>query len=169
LVRLRREQLPNQPLKIRCSNSQRRTIRLTLDQPSASDPLSEGGGDPLAEDSGSASFGDGKLVKPNVAAMPDLSPQSHLPHGGWMVDQRRMAIVYVPTGHSDPMIKSWLTAATTNATQNAENHFQAMLAPKAMGACTECHKLDQASSYNADEKYLWTHVRAILHNARSPV
>lgn len=119
---------------------------------SNADPLNA---DPLAEGSGSATFGSGSPAKPKVIALPDLSPQTHLPHGGWFVDQRRMAIVYVPVGHSDQIVKSWLTAATSNAAEEESHHFKAMLAPKAMGACTECHKIDHSTGYSVAEEYLW--------------
>lgn len=129
-----------------------------MEDPRPADPLLEGTDDPLADDplaEGTAEFGSSFENKPKVQSFPDLSPQTHLPQGGWMVDQRRMAIVYVPIGHSDTTMKAWLTAASIQATEGAPQHFHDLLAPKAMGACTECHKLDSQSSYDVDKRYLW--------------
>ena len=132
-----------------------------LDDTKQADPLAEGSEEPLAERSeeplaeGSAQFGASPEDKPQVKVLPDLSPQTHLPQGGWMVDQRRMAIVYVPVGHSDTTMKAWLTAASAQATPDGPRHFHDLLAPKAMGACTECHKLDSSTSYDVERKYLW--------------
>lgn len=135
------------------------------------DPLLERPADPLLEDSedplaqGSVEFGGPGKKRAKIEAMPDFSPQTHLPQGGWLVDQRRLAIVYVPVGHADNTVQAWLTAASTRAaeTRAAESqaaetraaHFRDILAPKAMGACTECHRLESTGYAGSDDRYLW--------------
>jgi hypothetical protein len=109
------------------------------------DPLSPAD-DPLNSPDDPLNQGDSSDRDKPTASFPVVSPQTHLPQGGWMVDQRRIAIVYVPNGHSDSTVKAWLTAA---ATMPSENHFSEMLAPKSIGACTECHKLSQDANVGA--------------------
>lgn len=122
------------------------------------DPLLEK--DPLLQDEAKVEFEKGNPTKNESTRLPAMSPQTHLPHGGWMIDQRRLAIIYVPTGHSDLTLKSWLAAASTQAATDASPHFSDMLAPKGMGTCTECHKLrhqknEHPIDYNFHNDQLW--------------
>lgn len=130
------------------------------------DPLLESNSDPLAEPQGGATFGSEAGARATPQELPNFTPQTHLPRGGWMIDQRRIAIVYVPNGHSDTTAKAWLTAASRNAAEDGPKYFHDLLQPKAIGACTECHKLDHQSSSHVDDKYLW-HARESDPSQRS--
>ena len=124
----------------------------------AADPLNPAA-DPLNPADDPLNQGDSSDRNKPAASFPVVSPQTHLPQGGWMVDPRRIAIVYVPNGHSDNTVKAWLTAAATQPSgQLGENHFSEMLAPKSIGACTECHKLSQGANVcalNLADATLW--------------
>ncbi len=122
------------------------------------DPLLEN--DPLLGNKAKVEFEEGDPAKSESMRLPAMSPQTHLPHGGWMIDQRRLAIIYVPTGHSDPTLKTWLTAASSQNGPDASPHFSDVLAPKGMGTCTECHKLEYQNSghpmnYDLHDDLLW--------------
>ncbi|MCE3018532.1 MAG: hypothetical protein ACK56W_01435 [Pirellula sp.] len=46
--------------------------------------------------------------QPNVGKDKPIKPWDHLPYGGWMLDESRVAIVYVPQGHGDPWLSRWI-------------------------------------------------------------
>ncbi len=50
---------------------------------------------------------DGTQSKTQSSNKP-LKPWEHLPYGGWMIDENRVALVYVPTGHADPWVARWI-------------------------------------------------------------
>lgn len=79
-----------------------------------------------------------------------LSPQTHLPQGGWFLDQTRLAIVYIPHQHADPLLAAWLGFAASY--RDRGNHFQEMLKPKVMSTCTDCHVLSVAASRFVSDK-----------------
>lgn len=79
-----------------------------------------------------------------------FSPQTHLPQGGWLLDQTRLAIVYIPNQHADPLLAAWLGFAASY--RDRGNHFQEMLKPKAMSTCTDCHRLSVATDRFVSEK-----------------
>ena len=79
-----------------------------------------------------------------------LSPQTHLPQGGWFLDQTRLAIVYIPNQHADPLLAAWLGFAASYRERG--NHFQEMLKPKVMSTCTDCHKLSVAANRFVSDK-----------------
>lgn len=79
-----------------------------------------------------------------------LSPQTHLPQGGWFLDQTRLAVVYIPNQHADPLLAAWLGLAASY--RDRGNHFQEMLKPKVLSTCTECHKLSVAADRFVSDK-----------------
>jgi hypothetical protein len=79
-----------------------------------------------------------------------LSPQTHLPQGGWFLDQTRLAVVYIPNQHADPLLAAWLGLAASY--RDRGNHFQEMLKPKVLTTCTECHKLSVAADRFVSDK-----------------
>ncbi len=88
-----------------------------------------------------------------------IKPLQHLPAGGWMIDQRRMAILYIPKGHADPWLTAWtnlakrIQATTLRsreedalASWNSETNApskpvvgQGLLQANHTGKCLECH------------------------------
>jgi hypothetical protein len=109
----------------------------TLSQdPLAADPLLEGG------DVTDRSQKSNRPTKTD-SHWKKLSPQTHLPQGGWLLDETRLAIVYIPSQHADPLLATWLGFATSYRDQG--KYFQEMLKPKALSTCTDCHQLSVAA------------------------
>ncbi len=69
--------------------------------------------------------------------------------GGWSVDDQRLALLYRPTGHDDPLVRAWLDAIVALPAEHASLR-EACLAefrrPGAPGGCFECHSIDQTPS-----------------------
>lgn len=66
--------------------------------------------------------------------------------GGWSIDDERLALLYRPTGHDDPLVRAWLDAIVALPEDYAAVR-DACLAefrrPGAPGMCFECHSIDQ--------------------------
>ncbi|MFO0922121.1 MAG: hypothetical protein U0905_06475 [Pirellulales bacterium] len=131
----------------------------------SNDLLSSNDSNPLAQD------------KPSASAKKVLKPMQHLPEGGWMIDQRRMAIVYIPRGHADPWLTAWTSlAAKARGVRYSEQQSEdqsswvggeqdraSLLAPgqdllqiKQIGNCVECHDrlLHPVSAWNDAASFL---------------
>ncbi len=65
--------------------------------------------------------------------------------GGWYLDDEQLTLGYRPSGHDDPLIRSWLDAIVSLPDDQAELR-DACLAeftrPGAPGGCFECHSLE---------------------------
>jgi hypothetical protein len=84
----------------------------------------------------------------------NLGARQHLPAGGWMIDRQRMAIVYVPSGHADPWLTSFLTLGHSRVLENqkstntgeavrskfAKQFIDECLQATSLGRCAECHQ-----------------------------
>jgi hypothetical protein len=68
------------------------------------------GGDLLGNESLLTTPADGgpNSSQPNAGKDKPIKPWDHLPYGGWMLDESRVAIVYVPNGHGDPWLSRWI-------------------------------------------------------------
>ncbi len=131
----------------------------------SNDLLSSNDSNPLAQD------------KPSASAKKVLKPMQHLPEGGWMIDQRRMAIVYIPRGHADPWLTAWTSlAAKARGVRHSEQQSEdqsswvggeqdhaSLIAPgqdllqiKQIGNCVECHDrlLHPVSAWNEAASFL---------------
>jgi hypothetical protein len=66
----------------------------------------------------------------------------HLPFGGWMLDENRVALVYVPTGHADPWLARWIEWTELN--QNLLNGVDIGSAKNdsLLKQCIQCHSFD---------------------------
>jgi hypothetical protein len=64
--------------------------------------------------------------------------------GGWYRPTDSFTIFYRPSGHADPFLMAWLTAAARAAqTDSGPNSVFAQLAdPQAPGVCMKCHTAD---------------------------
>jgi hypothetical protein len=95
-----------------------------------------------------------------------LKAAKHLAEGGWMIDNQRMAIIYVPSQHADP----WLTAMLTLGSQLkavedpsiskkvdgdtrrwANEIAKGVLAKESVGRCLECHLSVDSLSRNSEQ------------------
>jgi predicted Zn-ribbon and HTH transcriptional regulator len=68
-----------------------------------------------------------------------LKPWEHLPYGGWMIDDNRVALVYVPVGHADPWVSRWiewnLLVRSEPDTPDLQDPF--------LKQCIQCHSFDR--------------------------
>jgi len=64
--------------------------------------------------------------------------------GGWYRED--FSLVYRPTGHADPFIRSWLDVAGEGAVghskPSADEIFDVLANPKSPGVCGKCHSVD---------------------------
>ena len=84
----------------------------------------------------------------NDASDPHATP-SHIKAekhaaGGWFVDQTSMALRYVPTGHADPLLKSWLDAVVSlPAGGLRDSALREFTSTTSAGRCAMCHTIDK--------------------------
>jgi hypothetical protein len=91
----------------------------------------------------------------NPRSWKDIRSRQHLPAGGWMIDRKQMAIVYIPSGHADRWLTAFLTLGHSRAIENkestdrtdkekssqiAQRFFDEHLQPTSLGRCAECHQ-----------------------------
>ncbi|MFN8740183.1 MAG: hypothetical protein ACK5YR_09715 [Pirellula sp.] len=67
-----------------------------------------------------------------------LKPWEHLPFGGWMIDDNRVALVYVPIGHADPWVSRWIEWNLLVRKDSTSPDFQDPL----LKQCIQCHSFD---------------------------
>nr|MCU0718399.1 cytochrome c3 family protein [Pirellula sp.] len=67
-----------------------------------------------------------------------LKPWEHLPFGGWMIDDNRVALVYVPIGHADPWVSRWIEWNLLVHNELAAPDFQDPF----LKQCIQCHSFD---------------------------
>jgi len=79
-------------------------VREPPSDPDADDLLS---GDSLLTTTGTNPGENGDINSTSQEPNP-LSARNRLASGGWLLDNERLAIVYVPTGHADPWISRWI-------------------------------------------------------------
>jgi hypothetical protein len=68
-------------------------------------------------------------------AFPPIKSWEHVKYGGWLIDEVRVALVYIPQGHADNWASRWLewqTLASPNQSANDNVTRQ----------CRQCHQLD---------------------------
>jgi len=69
--------------------------------------------------------------------------------GGWFRDDLTLSIRYLPSGHDDPWLASWidvLTEATAGPhSEAAETLLKGLMKPTAAGQCGSCHSVDRES------------------------
>ncbi len=80
----------------------------------------------------------------SVAGWKRIRAWEQLPGGGWMIDRQRMAIVYVPTGHADPLVPRWIELAEHEGIENA-------MASGVLGQCIQCHETGSVTRLAAIE------------------
>jgi hypothetical protein len=68
-----------------------------------------------------------------------LRPWEHLPYGGWMIDDNRVALVYVPVGHADPWVSRWIEWNMLVRSEFDPPDFQDPF----MKQCVQCHSFDR--------------------------
>ena len=73
--------------------------------------------------------------QPHTKKDKPIKPWDHLPYGGWMLDESRVAIVYVPQGHGDPWLSRWIE--WNQLSSDAPNGSAAELYPAQQ--CIQCH------------------------------
>jgi hypothetical protein len=116
-----------------------------LASPPSNDASSMGQNDLLSSDEDLLSGADGNSLNLNgkddsKASDPNkpLKPWEHLPFGGWMIDDNRVALVYVPTGHADPWVSRWIewNVLVRNDSDSPDflDHF--------LKQCIQCHSFD---------------------------
>jgi hypothetical protein len=112
----------------------------------SNNPLSTiGKNDPLAEqddlltgsDNSALVLDDLKTPNPTTTEKP-LKPWEHLPYGGWMIDDNRVALVYVPTGHADPWVSRWIEWNLLLRQDYGPMEFQDGF----LKQCVQCHSFD---------------------------
>ena len=70
-------------------------------------------------------------------------------YGGWVRDDLTLSVRYVPTGHADPWMTSWINVMT-EATQGrhadlAEELLRTVMKPSSAGQCGSCHSIDRTN------------------------
>jgi hypothetical protein len=100
---------------------------------------------PLAKD---VTIADGRSGGDESAAdiaRPPMAPEKFAALGGWY--RQDFAILFLPTGHADPFMKTWLdfTAHAFATPAEAASHpvFDLLSASGAQGQCMKCHSIDQ--------------------------
>lgn len=68
-----------------------------------------------------------------------LKPWEHLPYGGWMIDDNRVALVYVPVGHADPWVSRWIEWNLLVQSELGVPDFQDPF----LKQCIQCHSFDR--------------------------
>lgn len=63
----------------------------------------------------------------------------HLPYGGWMLDESRVAMVYVPNGHGDPWVARWIEWQQLSTDPSISGTQEQNLAQQ----CTQCHTVSR--------------------------
>ncbi len=74
-----------------------------------------------------------------VGDQTNFDARKHLQHGGWMIDENRLAVVYVPSGHADPWMQAyaeWLSYRRDRSVVDTEFLNQA---DSIVSRCVECH------------------------------
>lgn len=126
----------------------------TRSQPPASDDdlLSPGDGSLLSDENDllNAPTVDGLDPRSNRKAATNeaLKPWKHMPFGGWMLDDSRVAMVYIPQPHADPWLSRWLEWQTIRRRISASDpHSPPRSIPDFSATmrlekqCLQCHNL----------------------------
>lgn len=113
------------------------------------DLLADDGDDNLLGDDDNSllggTTGEALAINPEENREPAAKPLKaweHLPFGGWMLDESRVALVYVPTGHADPWLARWiewneLNQNPLNGVNNGSSKNDSLLKQ-----CIQCHSFD---------------------------
>ena len=90
-----------------------------------------------------------------IAPPPAMEPQdfeearARIACGGWLRDDATFSIRYLPCGHADPWLTTWIDvfaeAASGKWAALAEPLLQQVMAPTAPGQCGSCHSIDRTS------------------------
>ncbi len=132
------------------SDSLLATPESTFRKGGVDDPKSNEG-DLLDQDpTGSDLLGGNSLLEKGLGG--ELLPQTskekvakHLPardrlaSGGWMLDNERLAIVYVPTGHADPWISRWIELEGVHDAVAGDEDSHASRRTDLTQQCRQCH------------------------------
>ncbi|XZE33602.1 hypothetical protein SH501x_004392 [Pirellulaceae bacterium SH501] len=77
-----------------------------------------------------------------------LKPWKHMPFGGWMLDDSRVALVYIPQPHADPWLSRWLEwQAIRGRSRAMDAHSPPVSTPEVSATmhlekqCLQCHNL----------------------------
>jgi hypothetical protein len=110
--------------------------------------LDDGSTDLLTQDDETLVSADESTPNESTTATIEYDARLHLPSGGWMIDEVREAIVYVPSGHGD----LWMQAYAEWLLQDAANHDSAKDSQSVVSRCLECHRspLNRTSLPNSD-------------------
>lgn len=87
---------------------------------------------PTADTEGVAGAAEGMSFKP-------LRGWEHMPFGGWMLDESRVAIVYIPKAHADRWVSRWVEWELMNGASQNEDRFRLSV----VGQCLQCHSMNQ--------------------------
>lgn len=66
--------------------------------------------------------------------------------GGWFVDDRGLALRYLPRGHADPMLRAWIDLAASLGDEHQklrESALSELAGAATTGQCAKCHSIDQ--------------------------
>lgn len=116
-----------------------------LGPPTNNDPAMNGNDDLLSDESDllagpnrdALSAADGTQSS-TLSSNKPLKPWEHLPYGGWMIDENRVALVYVPTGHADPWVARWIEWNLLVQNDAEKLEFQDGF----LKQCVQCHSFD---------------------------
>ena len=73
-----------------------------------------------------------KIAKP-------LPARDRMASGGWMLDNERLAIVYVPTGHADPWVSRWIELEGVHDATSGNEDAHASRRTDLTHQCRQCH------------------------------
>ena len=102
------------------------------------DELLSSGDDLLSGADNSASPLEGNTPSKSSDINKPLKPWEHLPYGGWMIDDNRVALVYVPVGHADPWVSRWIEWNLLVRSESVSPDLQDPF----LKQCVQCHSFD---------------------------
>jgi len=122
-------------------------VRLSSNLTIPDDDLLTGDGSLLTQETGGGLLdNDLSKLKSDVVPEPldfkDSRTWDQLSYGGWMIDRQRMAIVYVPRGHADEWLSSWIEleeSRTGDASQTSLGYESQRIGIAQQ--CRQCHAL----------------------------
>lgn len=78
----------------------------------------------------------------------DSRAWDQLAFGGWMIDRRQMAIVYVPSGHADGWLSRWIELEEMRPSENLLPHEGGQNKIAMAKQCRQCHSLQAALQHD---------------------
>ncbi len=73
-----------------------------------------------------------------------LKGWEHMPYGGWMIDEARVALVYIPQPHGDRWLSRWIEWSLLQETQNIGTKT-GVAGQGIVQQCLQCHSMNEST------------------------